>query len=511
MYRGSIQRVLSTMLIFSSLLISQIAISSPSNADTIIKTGIGFSSKGMFPSFSVNQTDYAIRNCSANTIITFKNNNEVVVNGKKYRKTWNGKTGADQIITVTLKNSGAKKYYIRCLPTDFPILNFSGATTSGYYLIPYQLGKIKYYIISDGAGVPLWYSRSNDLPANILAYKGGILTQSSKKEALRGSRNNEISFTTLAGVTSRTISGDSINLDAHHIGRTIEGGLLVLGAEYRPLSDLNGLILGANALTGECPISPVEPVAIGARIYEYDKNGNIIWQWNALDHLGKQETAAAPYLLESDAESKDGCAADLHHINWAEEISNEDAIITSLYTTGAVYSIRKSSGEILWKIGGIQTNNSLTIIGDPMSQPLGLHGGEMREDGTLLIFDNRRLANEPGRGVIYKIDAVKKTATFIRSFIPESQPCTASSGTVYCPSWAMGGISSLNNGNVLVSWGDKFDNINVATVFNQEGKVITNITDPTSRASIYRVQWEAANAWDKNKIRLIANSKITLP
>jgi hypothetical protein len=124
-----------------------------------------------------------------------------------------------------------------------------------------------------------------------------------------------------------------------------------------------------------------------------------------------------------------------------------------------------------------------------------------------MLFDNRRLANESGRGVMYKIDEVNATATFIRSFIPPSNPCTSTSGTVYCPSWAMGGISAANKGEVLVSWGDKFENSNVATIFNIDGSILTDITDPTLRARIYRLGWEPEIAWDRNKLRNIANSK----
>jgi hypothetical protein len=70
----------------------------------------------------------------------------------------------------------------------------------------------------------------------------------------------------------------------------------------------------------------------------------------------------------------------------------------------------------------------------------------------------------------------------------------------------MGGISAANPNEVLVSWGDKFENSNVATVFSIDGSVITNITDPTLRARIYRVQWEPEQAWNKDKLRSIAGS-----
>ena len=59
----------------------------------------------------------------------------------------------------------------------------------------------------------------------------------------------------------------------------------------------------------------------------------------------------------------------------------------------------------------------------------------------------------------------------------------------------------------MVSWGDKFENSNVATIFNIDGSVLTDITDPTLRARIYRLGWGSEKAWDRNKLRTIANSK----
>ena len=490
------------------IIISQIILVNPSMAVSTFKQNVSIESKGLFPVFNPNQIDYSLRDCAKkNTSISFKSGKNILVNGKKINNSWSGKTVEDQILEIKLDSKSSKKYYIRCLPDDFPIIKFTGKKTSGYYSIPYEAGKVRYFIITDGAGAPIWYSRSSGMPANILALNGSIITQSSKKEALRGAVDNTINVTSLDGKTSKIETDKNINIDAHHIGVTKNGGLLTLGAEYREVADLNGVILGANALTGECPISPVNPKAIGSEVYEYDKSGALIWQWRGLDHIAKNEGAVAPYLLEPEAKSKDGCAADVHHINWVERSMSGNTVLLSLYTTGAVYNIDRATGEILWKLGGVKTSKSLTIIDDPMSQPLGLHGGQLLDDGTVMLFDNRRLANEPGRGVIYKIDAINGTASFIRSFIPPSNPCTATSGTVYCPSWAMGGIRAANQDEVLVSWGDKFENSNVATVFSIDGSVLADITDPSLRARIYRVGWEPEKAWDRNKLRAITTSK----
>lgn len=502
------KRVFITLTLVIYFIVNQVFFVPPSLAQGASNNEALIVSKGMFPIFNTNQLDYSIRDCAKRNIsITFNSKKAVLVNGKVINKRWSGRTVEDQILEVKVDPKGSKKYYIRCLPDDFPNIKFTGKKISGYITIPYEAGLVRYFIITDGAGAPIWYSRSGAMPANILALNGSIVTQSSKKEALRGAVDNVINLTSMAGKTSRFETDNNINIDAHHIGVSENGGLLTLGAEYRELSDLNGLILGANALTGECPLVPVNPKAIGSKIYEYDKSGALIWKWSGLDHIAKNEGAVAPYLLEPEAKSKDGCAADVHHINWVERSKINNSVLISLYTTGAVYSIDRATGEILWKLGGVKTTKSLTIVGDPMSQPLGLHGGELLDDGWLMLFDNRRLANEPGRGVIYKIDTDNGTATFIRSFIPPSNPCTSTSGTVYCPSWAMGGISAANKGEVLVSWGDKFENSNVATIFNIDGSVLTDITDPTLRARIYRLGWEPEIAWDRNKLRTIANSK----
>ena len=65
-------------------------------------------------------------------------------------------------------------------------------------------------------------------------------------------------------------------------------------------------------------------------------------------------------------------------------------MIASFRNLDAVYKIKKSTGKIVWKLGGTRTPKSLTVKHDPHNYTLGAqHDARLLPDGTLTLFDNR--------------------------------------------------------------------------------------------------------------------------
>ena len=71
-------------------------------------------------------------------------------------------------------------------------------------------------------------------------------------------------------------------------------------------------------------------------------------------------------------------------------------MIASFRHLDAVYKIDKSTGKIVWKLGGTSTPKSLTVRDDPRAYTLGAqHDARLLPDGTVTVFDNRTYLRRP--------------------------------------------------------------------------------------------------------------------
>ena len=120
-------------------------------------------------------------------------------------------------------------------------------------------------------------------------------------------------------------------------------------------------------------------------------------------------------------------------------------MLLSLRQTDGIYAIDKATGEILWKLGGTPTAQSLTVVGDPYgADPLGgQHDVRVLPDGTITVFDDGTFLGRPPRAVHYRIDAAAHTATWL------GQITDPAIGTSLC----CGSARMLADGNWEVSWG----------------------------------------------------------
>ena len=102
---------------------------------------------------------------------------------------------------------------------------------------------------------------------------------------------------------------------------------------------------------------------------------------------------------------------DVVHMNAA--VVDGDSIVISLRHTDGIYKIDRDTGEMVWKLGGTPTPESLTVLNDPhAANPLGgQHDAMIRGDGTLTAHDNGQYQGGPPRTVHYEIDEDAGTAS----------------------------------------------------------------------------------------------------
>ena len=91
--------------------------------------------------------------------------------------------------------------------------------------------------------------------------------------------------------------------------------------------------------------------------------GQLVWDWKTQDHIALAETGRWwPLAI--------GFDYDLVHWNSIQPAGN-GSVIASFRHLDAVYKIDKSTGAIVWKLGGTSRPESLNVIGDPFAYTFG--------------------------------------------------------------------------------------------------------------------------------------------
>jgi hypothetical protein len=139
--------------------------------------------------------------------------------------------------------------------------------------------------------------------------------------------------------------------------------------------------------------------------------------------------------------------------------------ILSARNFSQLLKIDRSTGEVLWKMGG--KANEFTFLGDPYDGFCGQHTVTRTDDGHLLLFDNGSLcwpeAGDRGkltRVVEYEIDEDEKTARLVWSFSREK---------TFVPS--AGSAQRLPNGNTFVGWGNSGKAV-IASEVDPDGRIV---------------------------------------
>jgi hypothetical protein len=125
----------------------------------------------------------------------------------------------------------------------------------------------------------------------------------------------------------------------------------------------------------------------------------------------------------------------------AIELDADGSLLVSSRHLDEITKISRATGEILWRLGGV--NNEFTFTNDPghFSQQ---HSIRRLANGHLLLYDNGNYhVPALSRAVEYAVDEVAKTATAVWEY--------RNSPDVY--GGAMGSVERLANGNTVIGWG----------------------------------------------------------
>ncbi|MGP4112586.1 arylsulfotransferase family protein [Streptomyces sp. 4N509B] len=157
--------------------------------------------------------------------------------------------------------------------------------------------------------------------------------------------------------------------------------------------------------------------------------GQVTFEWSALDHVEPGETT----------EPMTGFG-DLFHSN-SLSYDADGNILTSFRNTSTVYKIDISSGEIIWRFGG---ENSDFTFANSADRPSYQHDARRLPDGSISIFNNGNTSSpQESRGAVYRVDESAMTATLTQNL--RANPAAFSP--------FIGNNRQVPNGNQLVNYG----------------------------------------------------------
>jgi hypothetical protein len=346
--------------------------------------------------------------------------------------------GEDFTISA-IDDDGRRTYEVRCLPADFPKWRFRGLRPidPGLFMVSFRASRDArpWVIVFDHEGVPRWWYSPDTraLWAQVLS-DGTVSWARSFGDGYGLDPRMAHEVRSFSGELVRVVRTKGEIVDGHEFRELGNGNVLV--DTYAPGTKVNLSRFGG----------PQSASAVFAEVQEIDPDGRVVWRWSSRRRIGLGETGRWwRNVLSNSKPSARGIATfDPVHVNSIEP-RGSDEVVVSMRHTDAIYGIERSTGDILWKLGGTETADSLRIIGDPAAKLFGgQHDARVDGDGNISVYDNGKDRPRRPRVVSYRLDLDQGTATYLGQL---NDPRITTS---HC----CGSARPIEGGGWLVSWGD---------------------------------------------------------
>lgn len=394
------------------------------------------------PSFNPAVFDYALRcQTGVNSLQLTLTSNSVITVG--------GQSGTTVTVPVNLVESEAAivtapdsgnpattdSYWIRCLPHDFPPLSVStpGSPSAGLYytgtLGPVN-GSSPYAMVLDEHGTPVWYQKVSSSAINVEPLAGDVIAWAPNLgPGVGATPNGAWNLFHLDNQSTSSLPAPIEPTDAH---------------ELLPMSNGHFMMIATPLMTTATDLSFLGPdfatvhQIVDCVLQEVDANGNLVWSWDASQHVALSETVASENVSPpvGPINVNGQAAADVYHCNSIDldpsvaDPSNADLLL-SMRHTSSLYRISRS-GPILWKVTGMG-NTHVGADNEPVLTPSdgfsGQHDARFRPNGDVTIYDDQTWLHGTARGVEYSIDTTHKTATDVWQYAPAGGATSLATGS----------------------------------------------------------------------------------
>lgn len=162
--------------------------------------------------------------------------------------------------------------------------------------------------------------------------------------------------------------------------------------------------------------------------------GTAVFEWHSADHIGVAET----YQKYS---SSSKAPFDPVHVN-SIDLTSDGNLLISGRNSWTIYKVDRSSGGILWHLGGKKNN----FTRGPGVHFAWQHDARSHPGRILTMFDNEASPEERtrSRGLALRVTETKRIATLVHAYTHPGQKLLAGS---------QGNLQVLPGGDVLVGWG----------------------------------------------------------
>ncbi len=257
-------------------------------------------------------------------------------------------------------------------------------------------------------------------------------------------------------------AGNGYDLDAHEFQLTPAGTALVMSYVIVPW-DLSKVGGRSDGLLEDNVVQEIDV-----------ESGAVLFEWHALGTINLGESyRRAPSRREK--------VHDPFHFN-SIALDRDGNFIVSARHTNAIYKIDRSSGQVLWRLGGKRS----TFAMPPETTFKLQHDARPGADGTITLFDNVAedlpAKGRKSRGLRLALDENRRTASLVEEF---EHPDGLLSPT-------QGSMQALEGGGAFVGWGGLQP---FFTEFDETGRVVFDARFAAKGVEsyrAYRLPWRAS-------------------
>lgn len=169
--------------------------------------------------------------------------------------------------------------------------------------------------------------------------------------------------------------------------------------------------------------------------------GRLLFFWNVLGHVNPADS-----MIPASSATSFNNIWDCFHVNSVEE-GPDNTLLISMRNMSAIYNISKKTGNLIWQLGGKQSNFTF----GPNAAFSWQHDARYRSGNRISLFDNACCAS-PGsppegqaRGLVLKLNFQNMTASVDRTYYHDP--------ALFVPTQGNG--QKLPNGDQFVGWGQE--------------------------------------------------------
>jgi hypothetical protein len=393
----------------------------------------------------------------------------------------------DAIVVSAVNGKSSQPYWVRCLPDDFPVMQWAAhadgcSRTPGYYLLGSEALRppavASYAMVLDTNGVPVWYYPEvgtgvfdvDSLATGTISFISGAMTLPWEI--------HQLSPSAVSGVGPA-----GPELDNHELRLLPNGHYLMFKIPIETgfnLSDLTipgtGSSLGTDQAIASCEILEVDPTT---------SPQSVVWSWDVSDHFDPDTASTYPQPGAASWHAPDGGPAwDVFHCNSIDVDPKTGNLLVSARDMDSVFYVDYQTKKVLWKMGGTTPSKddaSFVPFADSSSGPFrrqhdarllpGWSFTDCGGHGQISMFDDE--TNEPGvpaRAVVYYVEVGVGTGCPS----PSARVAWSYAGAVN--SLYMGSFRVSSDGSRTIGWGVRTTSSLIFTEVDEAGHDLLDVS-----------------------------------